>query len=202
MDPGPVDWLRLKTNIILGLAWQYVSPLMQHSLAVKTRCAESFSDTQCSSLRQTTTTTSQLGLRSSSTCNKGRNHRLRNDNLMLLSVNILSPLVPDCHSGNKQKTELGGVWVTQPCWFQPICQKTEFLFNCSFLWQLSSVLHHHLHAHSCSLEVEHQRWGTHTFGSGQKVRCRRAHFSQQWNSTIGNCVCAWLQYLSLPPLAL
>lgn len=111
---------------------------MQHRLVVKTRSVESYSDSTPSSARQTTTS-SRLGLRSSSTCNKGRNRWLRDNNLILLSVIFHYLLFQTVTLETNSKQNLGeSESRTQlQLWSPLICQKTEFLLNCSILWQCS-----------------------------------------------------------------
>lgn len=104
---------------------------------------------------QTKTITSQLGLRSSSTCNMGSSRWLRNNNLILRSVIFHYFLFQTVTPETNKKQNLGESESRRvlKLWFPLICQKTEFLLNCSILWQFFSVLHHHLHCHSCSLEA-------------------------------------------------
>lgn len=99
-------------------------------------------------LRHTPKTTSQLGLRSSSKCNKGKNYRL----IALyryLSYSITSYPRLSLQRQTRNRT-LRRIWVMHPGSKsdQLICQKTEFLPNCSILWQLASLLHHQIHCHS------------------------------------------------------
>lgn len=154
---------------------------MQHRLVVKTRSVESYSDSTPSSVRQTTTSF-QLGLRSSSTCNKGSNRWLRNNNLILLSVIFHYLLFETVTLETNRKQNLGeSESRTQlQLWSPLICQKTEFLLNCSILWQCSSALHHHLHCHSCSLEASSDE--VHTDLIQIKGGMWDAHFSPHWKS--------------------
>lgn len=162
---------------------------MQHSLVVKARSVESYSDgtpSVASLDTQTKTTPSQPGLRSSSTWNMGSNHWLRNNNLILRSVIFHYFLFQTVTPETNKKQNLGE---SESCslfklWFPFICQKTEFLLNCSILWQFFSVLHHHLHCHNCSLEalVLSAQRNIHIW-IRLRVRCRRVHFSPHRKST-------------------
>ena len=102
-------------------------------------------------LRHTNTpkTTSQLGLWSSSTCNKGRNYRLITW-YRYLSYSITSYPRLSLRRQTENRS-LRRIWVMHPGSKsdQLIRQKTEFLLNCSILWRLASLLHHQIHCHGC-----------------------------------------------------
>lgn len=139
-DSGPADWLRLKTNIILGLAWQYISPLVQHRLVVKTGSVQSYSPDglphAAPRVTQTTTSSRLVGLRgccsSSIRNNWGGGVDLKNS----LTLKDFFFFFYSCVTMGLWRETFSKTWASLSHTFQLICLK--FLNSCLIVTSCNS----------------------------------------------------------------